>query len=73
MPEIVKIQRPITPPDGPWLVYDGHRARRQLVEPADVPPHVKVAMGDAHRAYFKATWSPPGGWVFTKRVADQDW
>ena len=73
MPEIVKIQRCLEPPDGPWMVYDQHRQRRQYIDPSDVPAHVKVAMGEAHKGYFRATWTPPGGWTITKKVADQNW
>ena len=71
--EIVKVQRPLMPPDGPWMIY-GKGRKHQTLTPADaIPKHVKDAMGTDYKGYFKGAWSSVVGWGLSERVKDQDW
>jgi hypothetical protein len=67
---IVKVQRPIMPADGPWLVYDQTRRRERLIDTPN--PSVLAAMSGDLKAYFRATWTGTA-WVIRERVADQPW
>lgn len=69
---IVKIQRPMQPPDGPWLVYDQRRKMMQTMPQSALPPKVIRAMGDDLKGYFNATCGG-GALVIGHRVAEQDW
>jgi len=69
MSEIVKVQIPLDGP-GPALIYD--KARKYSIM-RNLTRHEEKAMGDAVKAYFKATWSSVVGWGLSQRVEDQDW
>lgn len=69
MVEIVKVQRPVMPPSGPWLVYDQRRKNMQQFEP-DIG--TKNKMGDDYKGYFRANFTH-GKWHIGDRVKDQSW
>lgn len=71
--EVVKIQRPIIPPDGPWLVYDRRKKHVQEFAESRVPIFVKAALGDDLKGYFRGAWYAVDGWLFGERVEDQEW
>lgn len=52
MTEIVKVQRPISPPDAPWLIYDRDRKHVDTVDPRLIPQYIHDQMEDDHKAYF---------------------
>ena len=66
---IVKIQCPISPPDGPILVYDQKRRFVLSLEPA---PEILKAMGRDYKGYFEVE-RDNGGIKIISRVADQNW
>lgn len=70
---IVKVQRPLNDPDGPWLIYDRAEKHVEHRISAIVSRYTREKMGDAHKAYFKAAWSSVVGWGLSDRVPDQDW
>jgi hypothetical protein len=51
----VKVQRPIYPPDGLWLVYDEHQKLAMAIPGQEVPAGLREAMGTRMKAYFEAT------------------
>jgi hypothetical protein len=65
---IVRIQRPVVPADGPWLVYDEQRVHEQHQEP---DPYMRAMMGGRMGAYFWATWSADRGWMIKRRVREK--
>jgi hypothetical protein len=73
---IVKVQRPLFPPDGEWLIYDQRRSFKILMSPTQ---ELLAMMGSDLKAYFQA--DPPkgrrsGGMATIKlmrRVDDQPW
>ena len=73
--EIVKVQRPMmtTDPTTPWLIYDKARKHQVTIPDAVIPKHVKDAMGDDFKAYFKGAWSSIVGWGLSERVKAQNW
>jgi hypothetical protein len=74
MVEIVKVQRPISDPNGPLLVYAKGHANMKTMD--RFPARVWIAMEADVKAYFEAEWSPEGspeGWKIGKRVENQDW
>ena len=64
MIRIVKVQRPIVPPDGPWLVYDESGEICEQIKPTQ---WLREAMGGRLKAYFKAERSAQEGWKFKGR------
>lgn len=67
---IVKVQRPLNDPSGPWLVYDQTRMHRELIEK---PPEALVrALGSDPKGYFAALWKGDR-WVIGERVKDRAW
>lgn len=75
---IVKVQRPLSPPDGPWLVYDESREWMLYLPPDDVPPEVKRTMETQVKAYFEAATTHKNGMhsreiAFGKKMPTQDW
>jgi hypothetical protein len=71
---IVKVQRPLNPPEGPWLVYGQGKQNMRMVPDAKVPGSVRAAMKGHAKAYFRATWDRARGmWIVGERVTPQDW
>lgn len=70
MTVVVKVQRPMVPPDGPWLVYD--RANLHVVSLPTIPHGVRSQMGDDFKAYFHALWAD-GRWHIGNRVKSEGW
>lgn len=70
MTETVKVQRPIFPPDGPWLMYDRDRKHVVEVDARAIPQYVRDQMGKDHKAYFVGAWSSIVGWGLSERVSD---
>lgn len=66
---IVKVQRPIMPPDGPALVYDQYRRFEATVPMSD---QLKQMFGTKLKIYCEATKHGPGV-AFGKIVSDRDW
>lgn len=66
---IVKIQKPIMPPDGAVLIYD---QRRRHME--SLPMNAKLAklLGDRLKVYAEAEYRG-GTWIVGQRVPDQTW
>jgi hypothetical protein len=73
MTETVKVQRPLFPPDGPWLIYGRNHKHSREVPHFLIPDYVKKAMGDDKKAYFVGAWSSIVGWGLSSRVKDEDW
>jgi len=71
--EIVKVQRPLSPPDGPWLIYDRAEKHVDHVDARTIPKHIRDAMGCDHKAFFKGAWSSVVGWGLSQRVKEQGW
>lgn len=70
MTEIVKVQRPVFPPDAPWLIYDRDRKHMREVDSRAIPQYVRDQMGDDMKAYFVGAWSGVVGWGLSNRVSD---
>lgn len=64
MIRIVKIAKPVYPPDGPWRIYDETGDIDELIEPSG---WLRDAMGARMTAYFKAERSVEEGWKFKAR------
>lgn len=69
---IVKVQSPIMPPDAPILVYDKAREWQGTFEPRQLPDHVKKAVAETRKAYFRATMVGTNI-RFGSQVPQQDW
>jgi arabinogalactan endo-1,4-beta-galactosidase len=69
MTEIVKVQRPVSPPRGPWLIYGEGRKHIRYFEPCE---RMCAVMGDDFKAYFEAELIDDE-WRTGKRVENQDW
>jgi hypothetical protein len=66
---VVKVMRPIVPPDGPWRVFDQKLEHEELQEPTD---WLREAMGGRMICFFVATWSADNGWTFTRRYKGKE-
>lgn len=64
---IVKVQKPVYPPDGAWLAYDEAQVHSVPFWPDE---WLREAMGGRMKAYFTATWSDESGWIFKRRVKE---
>ena len=75
MTQTVKVQRPIMTNDAaaPWLIYDRERKHEESVPGHLIPSHVRKAMGDDFKAYFRGAWWPALGWSLGRRVESEDW
>jgi hypothetical protein len=63
--KIVKVQRPVFPPDGPWLIYDEtHEWEDKNFYPDG---WMREAMGGRMQAFFLAQRTAEG-WLFRKRL-----
>lgn len=65
---MVKLQRPMVPPDAAWLIYDKNRQFNEFIAVNDIPSSVTAAMRNDLKGYFEATRSDEGRWIFGKRV-----
>jgi len=63
--KLVKICRPVYPPNGPWRCYD--RERKHVDEDYEPAPWVREAMGARMEGFFRAIWSADEGWVIKRR------
>lgn len=70
---IVKIQRPIAPPNGDWLIYDKERKLEGLVPDADIGPDIRNLMRKDFKGYFVGERLPDGRFAVSRRVKDQNW
>jgi hypothetical protein len=75
MTEIVKVQRPVVSSDShsPWLIYDKSRKHVESKPDLVIPKHVRDAMKNDFKAYFRGAWSSIVGWGLGERVPDQGW
>lgn len=73
MMPIFKLQRPVSPPDGDWLIYDKERKHMGQLLAASISAEVRETMGSALKAYFDGEILPDGQFAIHKRVEDQDW
>lgn len=69
---IVKVQKPLNVPDGPWLVYGENREHMEHYREQDLPEHVRKTLITRPKAYFEATRSNDR-WSIGKRVDAQSW
>lgn len=69
---IIKLQRPISQPTGPWLAYSEDRAWVFSLSPSLIPFDAQAAIGDAYKGYFEAEMVV-GRLKIGRRVADQEW
>jgi hypothetical protein len=71
---IVKVQRPLFPPDAPWLVYDQRRTFHVTMQPT---AELLDMMGSDDKAWFRADRPKGNSGQATirilERVADQPW
>lgn len=71
---ICKVQRPLFPDDGPWLVYDEQRRFHVEVPVADVPRKLRQAMGTLSKIYCNlGVDRNTGALAFHGVVMDQSW
>jgi len=67
---IMKMQRTISPPNGPVLVYDEGKSILMFVEPT---PGVLAMFGDKLKIYVEVTLDSDTGIEAGKVVKDQPW
>lgn len=60
----VKVQRPVFPPDGDWLVYDQLREHEDHFQPDQ---WMRETVGARMVTWWRATWSADG-WIFKQRL-----
>jgi len=71
---IVKVQRPMAPTDGDWLVYDETRKHQWSIAANQVTSAAKRKMGRRIKAYFEAETSDDGKDVLLiAPVEEQGW
>lgn len=73
MMEIIKVQRPLNDPNGPWLIHDKNRKHPEVRRPELVTRYLQERMGTDQKAFFMGAWSSVVGWAINDRVEDQDW
>jgi hypothetical protein len=73
MTEIVKLQRPVSPPNGPWLAYAQGSQKMRMISADRLPTHVIEQMFGINKAFFEGTFDFENGWTFGRRVEMQDW
>ena len=61
---IVKIQRPVVPPDGDWLAFDEQEEHIEHFQP---DAHMRETVGARMVTWWRATWSAEG-WIFKQRL-----
>jgi hypothetical protein len=66
---VVKVQRPMGPPGGPWLVYTKDRQDFDFCERSVA----LIAKMEASSKMYCEAELIDGHWVIGKRVEDQDW
>jgi hypothetical protein len=66
---IVKVQRPLYPPDAPCLIYD---KSRRFVRQQHLCEYDAKKMGNDYKAYFTAK-KYYRELVLLNRIPDQDW
>ena len=62
---VIKVQRPIVPHDGPWLLYSEDGEVYEYVEFPD--PWLKEALSGRLKGYFMGRRSVDGGWEWKGR------
>jgi hypothetical protein len=67
---IVKLQRPVHPPDGPVLAYDQRREHQKTLP---LTPKLTKLFGDQFKIFVDAELSPAGELEIGKRVPDRGW
>lgn len=70
---IIKLQRALFPPDGPWLAYNEDRSLQSSIDDAKVPTAVKNAMGDRPKGFFNTTLDERGRLIWGQPVKDPGW
>lgn len=51
MAEILKVQRPLNPPDAAWLIYNRDRSITSLIPRSEVPDNIVKMMGNDPKMY----------------------
>lgn len=72
MAEIVKIQRPVQPPNGPWLIYNEGQTVYMMLPPSSVPDDVKQLMGTEYKIYAEG-FVVGDSLTVGKKVGEQPW
>lgn len=70
---IVKLQRPMFPPNGPWMAYDKKHKFEAFIDPSKIEKRVLDLMGDAPKGYFEAELRSDGQLEILRKVADGAW
>lgn len=70
---IMKLQRPIIPVNGPWLIYNEGRTHEGPIPDDEIGADVREAMGDDLKGYFHGKLLPDGRFEIKKRIPNQDW
>lgn len=70
---IVKLQRPIDPPDAEWLASDESHSFESPIRAKDVPDAIRTAMADDLKGYFEGEIQADGCVKIRRRVPDQRW
>jgi hypothetical protein len=65
---IVKVSRPVYPPDGPWRATDEQGEHDELLYPDQ---WLRESMGGRMWSYYYAIWSLDEGWQFVRRIKQQ--
>jgi hypothetical protein len=69
--QLVKVQRPLFPNDGPWLVYDAQRKVVEQIPPHKIPPKVRAKMSGKNKDYFWAELVG-GQWQLTAKLGYEE-
>jgi hypothetical protein len=71
---VVKVQRPLSPPDAPWLIYDNKMRHVEHRHPSLIPHHVHKVMASSPKAYFSADWSSDNHqWILRAEAKPRLW
>lgn len=69
----VKVQRCLSPVDGPWLIYDERKTFVAQVPSEAGGQKMNDIVDGADRAYFEAVVENDGSITLTQRIDDQPW
>lgn len=70
---IVKIQRPMMPPNAPWLIYSEHHSIYAFMPADEVPAGVRDSVGEVGKVYWYANHRKDGVLELTTKAPVQPW
>lgn len=70
----VKMQKPIVPPNGSWLIYNQHHSIYHFMAEKDVPPKVRAATVKGQgKSYWTAHHDANGLLTLLSEAPAQEW